>query len=112
MSRRNTADCVRKFRFRVQTERYSAMHVAVSLSAGAGIIIWFTCHNVNATLSKYNSKADLSQPEGQSLLAAVSHHASACEAWLPDLMKIKAWKSSASKCQTNITVVTQLSFDR
>ncbi len=88
------------------------MHIAVSLSAGAGIIIWFTCHNVNATLSRYNSKADLTQLEGQSMLAAVSQHASACEAWLPDLMKIKAWKSSASKCQTNITVVTQLSFDR
>ncbi len=91
------------------------MHVAnaaVCLSAGAGVIIWFTCHNANATLTGYNSKADLRQPEGQSILAAVSQHASVCEAWLPDLMKIKAWKSSASKCQTNITVVTQLSFDR
>ncbi|DBB15299.1 hypothetical protein WJX82_003966 [Trebouxia sp. C0006] len=89
MGRSKTADCVR-----------------------AGVIIWFTCHNANAALTGYNSKADLRQPEGQSILAAMSQHASVCEAWLPDLMKIKAWKSSASKCQTNITVVTQLSFDR
>ncbi len=88
------------------------MHTAVSLSAGAGVIIWFTFHSANATLSRYNSKADLTQSEGQSILAAVSQQASVCEAWLPDLMKIKAWKSSASKCQANITVVTQLSFDR
>ena len=87
------------------------MYIAVSLSAGAGVIIWFTCHKANAMLSIYNTKADLTQPEEQSMLA-VSQHASACEAWLPDLMKVKAWKSSASKCQTNITVVTQLSFDR
>ncbi|DBA65541.1 TPA: hypothetical protein ACH3X2_003151 [Trebouxia sp. C0005] len=89
MSRSKTADCVR-----------------------AGIIIWCTCHSVNATLSRYNSKPDLPQPGGQSMSAAVSQPAPACEAWLPDLMKIKAWKSSASKCQTDITVVTQLSFDR
>ena len=37
---------------------------------------------------------------------------SACDAWLPDLMKVKSWRSHHLKCQDDITVVTQLSVDR
>lgn len=45
--------------------------------------------------------------------AALLHRASAdCDAWLPDLMKIASWVSPAMRCQHDITVVTQLSFDR
>lgn len=42
----------------------------------------------------------------------VSPHSSACSAWLPDLMKVKVWRGSGSRCQSDITVVTQLSVDR
>lgn len=41
-----------------------------------------------------------------------SPHSSACNAWLPDLMKVKVWRGSGSRCQSDITVTTQLSVDR
>lgn len=39
-------------------------------------------------------------------------HSSACEAWLPDLLKVKVWRGSGARCRADITVVTQLSIDR
>ena len=37
---------------------------------------------------------------------------SACSSWLPDLMKVKVWRGFGSRCQSDITVATQLSIDR
>lgn len=44
--------------------------------------------------------------------ATESPRSSACNAWLPDLMKVKVWRGSGSRCQSDITVATQLSIDR
>lgn len=41
-----------------------------------------------------------------------SPRSSACSAWLPDLMNVKVWRGSGSRCQSDITVATQLSIDR
>lgn len=58
----------------------------------------------------------LTEPSLHSLdqfeVSSAAPQSSACNAWLPDLMKVKVWRGSGSRCQNDITVATQLSIDR
>ena len=59
-----------------------------------------------------SSDVDVASPFTTQQNAALMQQSSACDAWLPDLMKIKVWRSAGSRCQQDITVTTQLSMDR
>ena len=88
------------------------MHVRLPCFAGTGVsLLLFHCA-ADATVLSGQLVIATSQLAWPKASTDVSQQATACGAWLPDLMKVKEWRSSASKCQTDITVTTQLSVDR
>lgn len=88
------------------------MHARLPYFAGTGVSLLLFHYAADATVLSGQLVIDTSQLTWPKASSDVSQQGSACEAWLPDLMKVKAWRSSASKCQTDITVTTQLSVDR
>ena len=79
--------------------------------AGAGIGL-LLAHQLAGALPRQEPLTDTAHLVFKTTTIPVSQQVSACEAWLPDLMKVQAWSSSGARCQTDITVTTQLSVDR
>ena len=77
--------------------------------AGIGLLL---AHQLAGALLREDLLTDTAHLVFETTTTPVSQQVSACDAWLPDLMKVQAWSSSGARCQTDITVATQLSVDR